>query len=66
MDSIVNTESHCDKPGQPLVSTKPLPASLSSALDTHTKHLEWKLPPKKVIAMVTNVAAFGLRGSSQT
>lgn len=23
-------------------------------------------PPKKVIAMVANVAAFGLRGSSQT
>lgn len=38
--------------------------AVSSALDTQTK--DPNLPPqKKVIAMVANVAAFGLRGSSQ-
>lgn len=54
--------------GPALLSTKLLVywLSLWSALDTQTKHLGWRSPPKKVIAMVANVAAFGLRGSSQT
>lgn len=64
--SIMNTKSHCNKTGQPLPSIKPLLASRvkCSRHQNQTLGMETS-PPKKVIAMVANVAAFGLRGSFQ-
>lgn len=58
-------QSQCDN--QTSLSSQPslYRLDVSSASDTQTKHLGWKPPQKKVIAMVANVAAFGLCGSSQ-
>lgn len=62
--SVMIPTSHCDNQASPSLS-KLYWQAVSSALDTQTKHLGWKLTLKKVIAIVANVAAFGLCGSSQ-
>lgn len=57
---VFNTKSHCDNQASEL-------ALLGlQARKPNTQGGNTRPPTRKVIAMVANVAAFGLRGSSQT